>query len=106
MRASTDRAPSAPRSVQTSDDGRAFDLPVLVRLQECFVVLERHASVRIAVGAEHVAVGEQARPPEEVAAADGFQAQRLNSMERLLARLEFIDVGRRRTAVSFVEMTR
>ncbi len=45
-------------------------------------------------------------PPIDVTAANGFEAQRLDSVEKLLPRLKLIDIWRRRPAHSFVDVTR
>jgi len=51
-------------------------------------------------------VCEKACPSIDVTAANGFEAQRLDAVEKLLPRLELIDIRRRRPARSFVDVTR
>jgi hypothetical protein len=82
-----------------------FNLAVLICLQKGIVVSEGHASVRIAVRAEHVSVCQKACPSIHVAAPDGDEAQRLDSVEKLLPRLKLIDIRRRGPAHSFVNVT-
>jgi hypothetical protein len=55
----------------------------------CF---EGHTSVRIAVRAEHARVCEKACPSIDVTAANGLEAQRLDSVEKLLPRLKRLDI--------------
>src|SRR5882672_10436572 len=89
--------PALPRSVQPRDHGQALDLAVLVGVQERVVVLERNAAVGIAVGAEHVGMGEQTAPSvDRILAADGYEPQRRNAVEQRLPRLQVVDVRRRR----------
>ena len=65
-------------------------------LAKMSLVLEGHTSVRITVRAEHVSVCEKACPSIDVTAANGLEAQRLDSVEKLLPRLKLIDIRRRR----------
>ena len=58
------------RRSQPGDDGELLDLSVLVRPQEGVVVFHRDAAVRIAVGPEHIGMGEQSGPAVEPAIAD------------------------------------
>jgi len=51
-------------------------------------------------------VCEKACPSIDVTAASGFEAQRLDSVEKLLPRRKLIDIRRRRTVHSFVDVTR
>ena len=94
-----------PRILASYDD-QTFNLAILKRLQKRVVVLEGHTSVRITVRAEHVSVCEKACASVDVTAANRLEAQRLDSVEKLLPRLKLIDVRRRRPAHSFVDVTR
>jgi hypothetical protein len=88
-----------------SYDDQTFDLAILICLQKCVVVLEGHTPVRITVRAEHVSVCEETCPSIDVAAANGYEAQRLDSVETLLPRRKLIDIRRRGSAHSFVDVT-
>src|ERR1700751_128607 len=68
-------------SLELGDDRELVDLSVLVGLQESLVVLERHAAVRIAIGAEHERVRQQSRPPVDSSLPDRIEAQRLHAVE-------------------------
>ena len=83
---------------------QTFDLAILKCLQERLVVFEDHASVGIAVRAEHVSVCEETSPSKNVSAANGFEAQRLYPMEKLLSRRQLIDIGRRGAAHALVDV--
>ena len=98
-------SPSATGVFSFATTARRLTWPVLKRVQERVVVLERHAAVGIAVRAEHVGVREQARASEDVAVADRREAQRRHAVEQLLARPQFIEVRRRRAAHAFVDVT-
>src|ERR1700730_18919529 len=95
---------SMPRILASYDD-QTFNLAILKRLQKRVVVLEGHTSVRITVRAEHVSVCEKACASIDVTAANRLEAQRLDSVEKLLPRLKLIDIRRRRPAHSFVDVT-
>ena len=94
------------RLALTGYDDQTFDLTILKCLQKCVVVLERHASVRISVLAKHVSMCEETCPSIEVAVANGYEAQCLYPVEKLLPRLKLIDIRRRGPAHSFVYVTR
>jgi hypothetical protein len=51
-------------------------------------------------------VCEKACPSVDVTAANGFEAQCLDAVEKLLPRLKLIDIRRRRSAHSFVDVAR
>src|SRR5712664_727286 len=90
--------PASPRSVQPRYYGQALDLAVLVGVQERVVVLERNAAVGIAVRAEHVGMREQPGPSEDcIVAADRREPQGRHAMKQRLARLQVIDMRRRRS---------
>ena len=88
-----------------SYDDQTFDLAILIRLQKRIVVSEGHTTIRITVRAEHVSVCEETCPSIDVAAANGYEAQRLYPVEKLLPRLELIDIRRCGPAHSFVYET-
>src|SRR4249920_588273 len=55
---------------ELGDDRELLDLPVLIGSQESIVVFERHAAVRVAVGAEHERMGQQSCTPVDSALPD------------------------------------
>jgi hypothetical protein len=59
------------------------------------VVAEGHASVRLAVGTEHVGMCKQPIRAEHFAVADWNKANGTNTMERFFAHHEFVGIRRR-----------
>src|SRR5262249_49284206 len=59
------------------------------------VVAERHASVRLAIGTEHVGMCKQPISAEHFPVADWNKANGTNAMEGFLAHHEFVGIRRR-----------
>ena len=66
-------------------------------VQELGIVAEGHASVRLAVRAQHVGVGQDAGATVHPAAVDGVEADGANPMKQLPAQSEIVDIRRRCT---------
>ncbi len=78
------------------DHHHAVDLPPLKGVQEGLVIVERHASIRLAAGAEHVGVRQDPVAAIHLAVADRRQADGAHAVENLLAHRELVDIRRRR----------
>src|SRR5262249_21228063 len=76
------------RAVETLDHGDARNFASEVSVQELGIVAERDASVRLAVRAQHVGVGEDAVAAVHPAAVDGIEADGANAMKQSLAQSE------------------
>ena len=87
------------------DYDQAGDLTAQIRGQERIVVAEGHASIGLAVGTEHVCVGEDSIPTKHFAFIDRVKADRTNAVKRLLAQSEVIYVWRRRAPALGVDVT-
>src|SRR5215472_1072021 len=85
----------ARRGRKLLDDHKAVDLSLQVGVEEGRVVAEGHASVRLAVGTEHVGMCKQPITAEHFAVADWNKADGTNAVERLLAHHEFVGIRRR-----------
>src|SRR5499433_2314499 len=85
----------ARRGRKVLDDHKAVDLSLQVGVEEGRVVAEGHASVRLAVGTEHVGMCKQPITAEHFAVADWNKADGTNAVERLLAHHEFVGIRRR-----------
>jgi hypothetical protein len=68
------------------DDHETVDLTAQEGVQEGRVVAEGHASVRLAVGAEHVSMRKHPVAAKDLAVVDGNEANRTNAVKKLLAR--------------------
>ena len=86
----------AGRAVQPLDHGEPGDFTPEVSVEELVVVVEGHAAVRLAVGAQHVGVGENAGAAVHPAVVDRVEADGANAVKQPLAQGERIDVRRRR----------
>src|SRR5580658_9409280 len=93
-------------SVQPRHHGDALDLAAHVGAQERFIIAERHASIRLAVRAEHEGVGKKAGAAEHLILLDWNEPQRLYAVEQAFTRLQIVDGGRCGAAHSFVGVTR
>src|SRR5215475_9234727 len=88
-------SPQMTTQLDLHDDRELLDALVAIGVQEGVVILERHAAVGIAVGAEHVGMREQADTAiYSIIAADRIEPQRRHAVEQRLARLQFVDVRR------------
>ncbi|GCC48249.1 hypothetical protein chiPu_0032452, partial [Chiloscyllium punctatum] len=84
------------RLLDPREHREAADALVAVGVEERVVVLERDATVGVAVRTEHEGVREQAVAVEDLAlAADRIEPQCRHAVEQRLARLEFVNVRRR-----------
>src|SRR5260370_10278963 len=86
----TSTRPAPRRSIQAGDDRQALDPAALIGAQKGRVILEDHAAVGFAARAEPLGVREQAGAAEGIDAADRIEAQRLDAMEQLLDRRQFV----------------
>ena len=87
-------------------DHEAVDVPMQEGLEELRIVLEGHAAKRLAGGAEHVGVGENAVAPEHLSVIDRIEANGLNAVKRLLAQHQIVDVRWRGAAIFLVDKAR
>src|SRR5262252_7260264 len=85
----------ARRGRKLLDDYKAVDPSLQVGVEEGRVVAEGYASVRLAVGTEHVGMCKQPITAEHFAVADWNKADGTNAVERLLAHHEFVGIRRR-----------
>jgi hypothetical protein len=69
----------AGRAVQPLDHGEPGDFTPEVSVEKLFVVLEGHAGVRLAIGAQHVGVGENAGAAVHPAVVDRVEADGANA---------------------------
>ena len=100
-----DSAELASASSPLCDDREAFDFPALKGAQEDVVGLEGHATVGIAIRAQHVGMREQPNAIEGEPTADGIQSQRLNPMKKRFAQRELIDARGRRAVIALIHET-
>src|SRR5262249_1838592 len=94
------------RRVEMLDHGEARDFASQVRVEEFGIVAERHASIRLAVRAQHVGMGEDARTTVHPAAIDRVEPDGANAMKQSLAQREIVDIRRRRSPHPQIDMAR
>ena len=80
------------------DDNEAVDFAAQKGVQECRVIAERDASIRLAVGSEHVRMRKYAAAAEHVAVSDRSKTDRAHSVKKLLAHRQRVDVRWRRSS--------
>jgi hypothetical protein len=76
------------------DDDKALDLTLQKGIEEGRVVAEGYASVRLAIGTEHVRMGKHPIATEHPAVVDRNKANGTDTVEKVLAHGEIIDVRR------------
>src|SRR6516162_6340633 len=79
------------------DDDKALDLTLQKGIEEGRVIAEGYASVRLAIGTEHVRVGKHPVATEHLAVVDRNKANGTDTVEKVLAQRKIIDVRRGRS---------
>src|SRR4051794_29620337 len=74
------RGPRRAGGLQTRHNHQPGDFAVIIGLHEAIVVLDRDAAVRITLGAQHVAMGQQAGPAKR-GSLDRGHPQRTDTVE-------------------------
>src|ERR1700686_2742129 len=74
------------------DDNKAVDFAAQDGVEEGGIVTEGHASIRLAVGTEHVRMCKHPFATKHIAAADRNKTDGANAVKRLLAQREVIDI--------------
>jgi len=74
------------------DDNKAVDFAAQEGVEEGAIVTEGHASIRLAVGTEHVRMCKQPIATKHVATADRNKTDGANAVKKLLAQREVIDI--------------
>ena len=77
-----------------------------IGVQELLIVPEGHASIRLAVRAQHVGMRKYTSSTEHLVVVDRIKANGPNAVERLRSQCKVIDIRRCRTAHPDVDIAR
>jgi hypothetical protein len=88
-------AATARRGRKTLDDDKAVDFTPQEGVQERAIIAERHTSIRLTVGTEHVRMCKYSIAAEHLAFVDRNETNSANPVEKLLAQGKIIDIRRR-----------
>ena len=88
------------------DNDKALDLALQKGIEEGRVVAEGYASVRLAIGTEHVRMGKYPIAAKHRDVIERNQANGTNTVEKFLAQREIIDIRRRRPLTPQVDVLR
>ena len=94
------------RSPKIRHNDKAVDVAPQIGVQELLIILEGHASIRLAVRATHVGMRKHTSSTEHLVVVDRIKANGPNAVERLRSQCKVIDIRRCRTAHPEVDIAR
>src|SRR5579883_3259777 len=94
---------SGGRFVESLDHHEAVELAAAEGGEECVIILERQAAVRLAVRPEHVGMRQNAVAAVHLGIVRRIETDRVDAMEASLAHGEVVDARRCRTEVAQVD---
>src|SRR5262249_8311616 len=93
-------------ALETLDHDETLDVAAQKRVEKRSIIAEDHATIRLAVSAVHVGMGEDAVAAEHLTLVQWNETKGLHAVEQRPTRHEVIDVGRRRSPISDIHIAR